>query len=108
MKKLAVTMLALAIQGCITWSGGVAPSNKPIDPEDYVVIDRVSGSSWGVNILGFLQVAKADTEEAMNEAETAVASDGLIRITVNNTGYWFLIINLQEIEVEALAVRNRD
>lgn len=103
---LLLVAVALVLPGCFTYAGGIAPSNKPLS-ENYSVMEKVSGTSWGVNLFGILTVKMADTSKALAEAESSIPSDGLIRVTVNNTGYYFLILNLQRIEVQGVAVQTR-
>ena len=63
-----VLLFGLSAVGCSTFSGGVAPSNVPLEPNSYSQGARVSGASWGVNILWFIPVSFASTQDALDGA----------------------------------------
>ena len=108
----AVTMVLLAAlvgvaSGCMTSSGGIAPSNRPLEPNSYALLDRVSGTSWGVSVLWLFPVSQASTSEALEKALAQKNADAIVQITVDNSKF-FVILGLAYIEwtkVEGIAVK---
>jgi hypothetical protein len=101
---LGLTILAFALTGCVTYSAGVAPSTIPLAPGGYTVGAGAlsQGVSWGWNLAG-IPFRQAETREAVREATGP--GDALINVTVDNTSYLFLLINLQRIRVEGTPVK---
>jgi len=110
MKKAVVVsiiaLLALAVTGCSTYSGGVAPSNVPLEPNSYTTGGRVTGTSWGVNILWFIPVSFCSTQSALAAALDESSGRALVQVTADTRKYyWVPLIYLERIKVEGISVR---
>lgn len=110
MRKLAalclVLLLGLAAVGCSTYSGGVAPSNVPLEPNSYTTGGRVTGTSWGVNILWFIPVSFCSTQSALAAALDESGGRALVQVTVDTRKYyWVPLMYLERIKVEGISVR---
>ena len=102
----SLTCRTCVATGCVTYSGGVAASTRPLgDPSSYAVTGRGEGTSWGVNILG-IPFTQADTEKAVNEAKGG--ADALIEVAVTNRSYFLWLLFLQRIKVSGLRVRAKN
>ncbi len=101
-KAIAVAILACLLSGCVTYSAGIAPSTKPLDPDEYTVLANVEGSSWGVNILG-IPIKQASTADALSEA--IKGADALIQVSVDNRDYYLALVWLQRIRVQGMSVK---
>jgi len=113
MKKAVVVsviaLLALAVTGCSTYSGGVAPSNVPLEPNSYTTGGRVTGTSWGVNILWFIPVSFCSTPDALDSALRQSSGRPLIQVTADTRKYyWVPLIFLERIKVEGISVRPKE
>ena len=107
-KYLLLAMAVLLIcgaSGCMTLSGGIAPSTKPLDPAGYAHLKPASGTSWGFQLFGFIPLAEAATSEALDEALQDGGGDALVQVCVDNRRYWLILFTMQRIKVEGLAVR---
>ena len=101
-----IALLALAVTGCSTYSGGVAPSNVPLEPNSYTTGGRVTGTSWGVNILWFIPVSFCSTRDALDSALRQSSGGPLIQVTADTRKYyWVPLIFLERIKVEGISVR---
>lgn len=90
--KLAVSLMVAAaiLPGCMSSSAGLAPSTMPLkSSDDYTVLSQedVSGSSWGVNLLGILPLSEMSTAKSRDRAIRAAGADALIDVTTNNYMY---------------------
>jgi len=107
---LAATVLMLSVAvlaGCATSSAGIAPSTRPLAPDEYTVMNSSSGTSWGVSVLGFLPLKQANTAAALDEALCERGADALVQATVDNRTCCLIIVTLHRIKVEGLAVRTK-
>ena len=106
MRKLAllvaVVALACVVSGCVTYSAGVAPSTKPLGPDEYTVQSGTSGTSWGINVLG-IPFKQASTADAVSDA--LHGADALIQVTVDNRTYNLPFVYLQRVTVEGIIVK---
>jgi hypothetical protein len=101
---VVLCVLVMGVSGCVTHSGGVASSSRPLEPDSYNPSHRVSGTSWGVHLFGFIPLTQPSTADALNEALSG--SDGLIQITTDTArSYHLLLVVLERIKVEGTAVR---
>ena len=101
-----VLLLGLAAVGCSTYSGGVAPSNVPLDPESYTLGRPVSGTSWGIYVLWFIPVSFANTQDALDDALGDSRGRPIVQVTADTRKYyWVPLIYLERIEVEGIATR---
>ena len=100
-----VVAVGLAACGCTTNSGGVAPSTKPLDAGTYTLGARVSGTSWGVYIFGFIPVAFPETSEALDLALRESNGRPLVQVTTDTRHYYWPwpIVYLERIKVEGTA-----
>lgn len=113
MKKAVVVsviaLLGLSVVGCSTYSGGIAPSNVPLEPGSYTTAGRVSGASWGVNILWFIPVSFASTQSALAAALDGSGGRALIQVTADTRKYyWVPLVYIERIKVEGTAVRAKE
>lgn len=106
MRRLALFVLFVAlacvVSGCVTYSGGVAASTKPLGPDEYTVQSGTSGTSWGITVLG-IPFKQASTAAAVSDALRG--ADALIQVTVDNRTYNLPLVFLQRIKVEGMVVK---
>ena len=110
MKKLValclVLLLGMSAAGCSTFSGGVAPSNVPVDPASYSLGRHVSGTSWGVNVLWFIPVSFASTQDALESALRGGNGQPIVQVTADTRKYyWVPLVYLERIKVEGIATK---
>ncbi len=99
-----VLSLGLSAVGCSTYSGGVAPSNVPVDPASYSLGRHVSGTSWGVCILWIIPVSFASTQDALESALRGSNGRPIVQVTADTRKYyWVPLIYLERIKVEGIA-----
>ena len=101
-----VLLLGLVAAGCSTYSGGVSPSNVPLDPESYTPGRSVSGTSWGVNILWFIPVSFASTQDALVSALGGSNGRPIVLVTADTRKYyWIPLVYVERIKVEGTTTK---
>ena len=101
-----VLLLGMSTAGCSTFSGGVAPSNVPLDPDSYTRTGRVSGTSWGVYILWLIPVAFPSTQEALDSALRGGNGRPIVQVTADTRKYYRVpLMYLERIKVEGVATQ---
>lgn len=108
--SLALVVCAVLIAttaGCITTSAGVAPSSMPLAQGGYDRMEKASGTSWGINILGFIPIKQAKTSSALEEAIRNGGGDALVELCVDNRACYLLVLNLQRIRVAGRGVKSK-
>ena len=102
---VAVLTVAVMASGCVTVSGGVAPSTRPIQAASYEAMHETDGTSWGIHFLGFLPLKAPNTKDAVKEAERGF--DAVVGVTTDTTTYHLLLLRLERIKVTGQGARLR-
>jgi hypothetical protein len=108
MKSGLLLVLALSLLvGCTHTSGGVAPSNVPIEPGKYRVLKTdAHGSDCLVALLGFIPVSGGnETRRAVSSAlKDAPGADALVNITADSYRQFWILFSKSCTEIHATAV----
>lgn len=98
---------ALALAGCITAPGGVAPSNVPLEGRSHRVIGETSGSDSAIRLFGILPISDSnDIRDAIEDAKRKVGADALIEITVDTYTQWWVIFTRHATRVQAVGIES--
>lgn len=99
---MAVVLVAICATGCVTYAGGIAPSNIPLGPsENYEFRGSTSGHSWGINVFG-IPFKQANPAAALNKA--ADGHYAIAEVTISNRDYFLFIMWLQRVRVTGTPV----
>lgn len=103
MKRFALLVVVLAmagiLSGCLTISGGAAPSTKPVEPGDYTSVGRTSGDSWGFSLLHIIPIKLPNTQSAIEEAQRNAGSDLLTDVTVDTQMFFLCCLTIERYKV---------
>jgi hypothetical protein len=107
LRTLARVAVALAASGCLHYSGGIAPSNVPLDPDGYTVIGPAYGIDCRWGILGIIPLSGAnETRRAVEQAiQSTPGADALVNVSTDTFGQYWLVISRHCTEVHAMAVQ---
>jgi hypothetical protein len=110
MKRSALALLggvALVFgSACAHYSGGIAPSNVPLEPGQYTVLGETKGQDCVYYLLGLLPLSGSNhTKAALDAAiRRRPGATALIDITSDTYSQTFIVVTRSCIVVEALAV----
>lgn len=103
---VGMVIVPLILAGCMTMGSGIAPSTAPITADDsYTEIGPAAGSAWGIHIMGLLPISESGTDIAVNRALTSSGGDALINVTMDNSVYMLMVVNLYRTRVEGTAIK---
>ena len=96
-KRVALAFLisaAAVLGGCAHQAGGVAPSNIPLEPGSYTVMNEVSGQDCVYRLLGIIPLSSGnETRDAMKSAlSSAKGADALVNISVDTYSQTFIVV----------------
>jgi hypothetical protein len=108
MRLLALLLVPVLVAGCMHATGGVAPSNVPLEPGTYVELGPVHGDDCLYALLGILPLSGGnETRRAVEEALAARAgATALVNVTSDTFHQFWLILSRHCTEVHAIAVRS--
>lgn len=111
---ILATFLVVAV-GCARWSGGIAPSNVPVEGRNYRILGEVkmTDTRWALFGLpgfdgtpGLIPLTGSNTiREALEEAISSKGADALINITVETYIQNWLLFTRVVTVVEGQAIR---
>ena len=105
--QLLAATAVLCLTGCVTQTGGVGSSSKPLGNQSYEVLGEVEGTDSRIAILGILPITGANTtKEALEDAMAQIpGTEAIIEVTADtHSEYWILWSNTRTV-IRGKAVR---
>ena len=103
---IILIMIALSVTACARLSGGIAPSNIPVEPGSYQVLGDARGQDCTYYLLGLIPLqGKNTTSKAMDFAlEPYPEAEALVGITSDTFSQYFILFSRACITVEGQAI----
>lgn len=81
------------VQGCQTWTGGVAPSNIPLKGKKYAVLGEAQGQDTTWYLFGGIPLTTStSTDLATQRCINKYYGDALIDVTADSYYYFYFIL----------------
>ncbi|NOR80707.1 MAG: hypothetical protein GQ529_07730 [Methyloprofundus sp.] len=97
LRKILTTLaLGSTLIGCSHVSGGIAPSNIPLEPGSYRILGKAVGGDCQYQLLGLIPISGGnETHSALEDALTDIPNTtALVQITSDTySQYWILWSN---------------
>lgn len=106
-RLFAAAALSLALAGCTTSPGGIAPSTIPITSNDtYTIVNHdVVGVDSSYSILFIPVTSSCDAYKALQNAKNNNGADALINVTAENKNVYLFIVNWQKVKIHGDAIK---
>jgi hypothetical protein len=110
MKKVllfaGVSILILTLSGCMSYTGGVAPSNVPLEGKTYSKLGKSQGADNTWYLFGVLPLGtSASTEVALNRAIRKKDGDAMINITSDGYNYNYIVLGRHKTVVRGTVIK---
>lgn len=102
-----LTSMMIVLAGCSHSTGGVAPSNIPLEPGGYTIVQPdAHGIDCLYSLLGLIPVSGGnETRRAVESAiEGAPGATALINVTADTFGQYWILVGRTCTEVHGSAV----
>jgi hypothetical protein len=99
-------LVCLSLLGCVHQTGGVAPSNIPLEPGSYTELGPTRGNDCRYVLLGLIPITGGnETYSAVQKAIRRRKGQALVNITADTYSENFIVFSRTCTQVVATAVR---
>jgi hypothetical protein len=110
MKKIlmliSVCVLISTLSGCMSYTGGVAPSNVPLEGKSYNKLGKSQGADNTWYLFGVIPLGtSASSEVALNRAISKKSGDAMINITSDGYNYNYIVLGRHKTVVRGTVIK---